>query len=167
MTCCSWTVTMSVLGHICVRRSDNKQPWVWYSRKRPPMIKMLNQNMIRRGTQKTGLGVIISRCSPDRQHERSDSLPGNVACSFFWYTVDEWRNYFTSRVVNTKHGLGKKANLHYTTVLGANLPKEDIGKELLTSGKNVLVFRQLAGQVRTIIKEGWFSDLEILEYTRK
>ena len=44
--------------------------------------------------------------------------------------------------VNAKHGLGKTTNLHYTTILGPNLHKENIGKESERSGKNVLVFIQ-------------------------
>ena len=57
--------------------------------------------------------------------------------------------------------------MHYTAVLGATLHKEDIGTEWWRSGKNVLVFWQQANQVKTTIKKGWFSDLEILEIHQK
>ena len=69
----------------------------------------------------------------------------------------------------TKHGQGKTTNLLYTAILEATLQKEDIGKEWLRSGKNVLAFRRirLADQIRTIIKKFWFSDLDIQEIHQK
>ena len=72
-------------------------PWVWYSQNIPPMIKMLNLNMTQHRTQATGLGVMISRYSPDNLHGRPDHHPMNVCCSFFRYTNDDLRNYTNQR----------------------------------------------------------------------
>ena len=80
------------------------------------------------GTQAIGLGVMISRCSPNSQHGRPDHHPANVGGSFFRYTNDDLKNH-TNQRRNTKHGLGKTTNLHCTAILGETLQKEDIGKE--------------------------------------
>ena len=58
---------------------------------------MLNQNMTQRGTQATGLGVMIGRCSPDSQRGRAEGHPANVGCSFFRYTNDDLRNHINQR----------------------------------------------------------------------
>ena len=71
--------------------------WVWYSHNIPPMIKMSNHNITKRGTQATGLGVIIGRCSPDSQHGRLDRHPTNVGCSFFRYMNDDVSNHNSKR----------------------------------------------------------------------
>ena len=95
---CSWTVTLIVLSHIYVRCADKKNnPWFWCSHNIPLMIKMLNQNMTQRGTQATGLGIMIGRCSPDSQHGRPDRHSANVGCSFFRYTNDDLRNHTNQR----------------------------------------------------------------------
>ena len=89
---------------------------------------MLKQNMIQRGTQAADLGVMIGRCSPNSQRERPDRHPTNVGCSFFFrYTNDELKDHTNQRRKH-KNVLGKTTNLHYTTILGATLHKEDIGK---------------------------------------
>ena len=54
------------------------------------MIKMSNQNITQRGTQATGLGVMIGRCSPDNQRGKPSRLPAN-GCSFFRYKYGETR----------------------------------------------------------------------------
>ena len=106
-------------------------PRVWDSHNIPPMIKMLNINMIQRGTWEKGLGIMIGRCSPDRQHGKLDGHPENVGCSFFSYTNDELRDCRITQIsdANTKHGQGKTTNLHITVILGATLHKEDREKQ--------------------------------------
>ena len=52
---------------------------------------------MQRGTQVTGLDVMIDRCSPDSQHSRSDGHPANVGGSFFRYTNDDLRNHTNQR----------------------------------------------------------------------
>ena len=49
------------------------------------MIKMSNLNITKRGTQATGSGVIIGRCSLDSQLWRPDHHPANVGYSLFRY----------------------------------------------------------------------------------
>ena len=71
--------------------------WVWYSHNIPPMIKMTNHNIAKRGTQATGLGVMIGRCSLDSQHGRSDRHPADVGCSLFRYMNDDVRNHNDQR----------------------------------------------------------------------
>ena len=56
------------------------------------MIKISNCNSTQRGTQATGLGVMVGRCSPDSQHGRPDYHPMNVGCSFFRYINDDVTN---------------------------------------------------------------------------
>ena len=101
---------------------------------------MFNQNMTQRGTHATGLSVMIGRYSPDSQHRRPDRHPANIGCSFF-FQIREWRFKapHQSEMKNTKHGLRKTTNLHYTAISGATLHKQDIGKEWYRSGKNALI----------------------------
>ena len=67
--------------------------WVGYSHNIRPMIKISNYNITKRGTQITGLGIIIGTCSLDCQHGRPDPHPANVGCSFFRYMNDGIRNH--------------------------------------------------------------------------
>ena len=125
------------------------------------MIKMLNQNMTPRGTQATGLGVMIGRCSPDIQHGRPSGHPANVGCLFFRYTNDELRNHINQRRKHKKW-TGEDNRLALPCYFKSKPTQRGYRKKWYTSGKNVIVFSQrLADQVRTIIKKGWFSDLEI------
>ena len=61
------------------------------------MIKMSNLNITKRGTQATGLGVVIGRCSPDSQHGRPDVHPANVGCSLFRCMNDDISNHNDQR----------------------------------------------------------------------
>ena len=103
---------------------------------------MSNHNITQPGTQETGLGVMIGSCSPDSQHGWPERHPAN-ADRFFYDTRMTTKETPTTRDLNAKHGLGKTINLHYIAILGATLHKEDIDKEWLRSGKNMLVFRQV------------------------
>ena len=53
--------------------------------------------MTQHGTQATGLGVMIDRCSPDSQHWKPGNHPANIGCSFFRYTNDDLRNHNNRR----------------------------------------------------------------------
>ena len=75
------------------------------------MIKMANLNITKLGTQATGFGVMIGRCSPDSQHGSTSRHPANVGCSFFRYMNDDISNHNDQRQ-NTKHGPGKTLILH-------------------------------------------------------
>ena len=100
---------------------------------------MSNHNITQRGIRATGLGVMIGRCSPDSQ-------------------------------LNAKHGLEKTINLHYTAILGATFHK-GYRKRMIKIWQECANFQttsqKLADQVRTMIKKGWFSDLEILDIHQK
>ena len=72
-------------------------PWVWYNHNIPLMIKMSNHNITQRGTQVTGLGVMIGKCSFDRQHGRPAPHPANVCCSLFRNLNDDIRNHHDLR----------------------------------------------------------------------
>ena len=58
---------------------------------------MSNQNITQRGTQTTGLVVMIGWCSPNSQHGKPDCHSANVGCSFFRYTNDHLSNHTNQR----------------------------------------------------------------------
>ena len=93
----SWTVTVTILGYIWVKCSDNKQPQGLLLQQYTTYEKMLKQNMTQRGTQATGFDVMIGRCSPVSQHGRHNPHPMNVGCYFFQYTNDELGNHTNQR----------------------------------------------------------------------
>ena len=84
---------------------------------------MLNQNLTLRGTQTTGLGVMVGSCSPDRQHKRFNHHPVNVACFFFRYPNNELRNHTNQRQKH-KTWTNNKIRLALLCFLGATLHKE-------------------------------------------
>ena len=61
------------------------------------MIKMFNINITKRGTQATGVGVMICRYSPDSQHGRLDGHPANVCYSLFRFLNDDISNHNDQR----------------------------------------------------------------------
>ena len=54
---------------------------------------MSNPNITQRGTQDSGLGVMIGRCSFDSQHGQPDRHPTDVGYSLFWYINGYLRNH--------------------------------------------------------------------------
>ena len=52
---------------------------------------------------------------------------------------------------------------YFTIFLRAVLHKESIGKNDRNLGRFNTISQRLTEQVRTILKKGWFSDLEIRE----
>ena len=107
--------------------------------------------------QDPGSGVMIGRCSLDSEHGRSNRHPANVGCSFFRYTNGDLRNLINQR---PKRKALKTNNLHYTAILGVMM---EIWLELT----NFQTSQRFADQVRTIIKKGWFSDLDVIEIHQK
>ena len=85
-------VVTSVLGAQIINKH-----WARYNHILPPMIKMSNHNITQCGTQATGLGIMIGRCSPDSQHGSLDRHPTNVSCSFFRYINDDPTNHNEQR----------------------------------------------------------------------
>ena len=131
---------------------------------------MSNHNITQRGTQATGLGVMIGRCPPDSQYERLGSHPLNVGCSFFGYINDDVRNHNDQRP-KRKTWTGKDNQLALQCYFRINPSQRGYRKIMREIWQECIKFQttsqRLANQVRTIIKKGWFSDLEILEIHQK
>ena len=147
-------------------------PWAWYSHIIPPLIKMSNHNIIRRqrGTQATGLGVMIGRSSPDRQHWRPDRHPTNVGCSFFKYINDNVTNHNEQRP-KRRTWTREEKQLALECYFRSNPPQRGYRKRMIEIWQECVKFQttsqRLADHVRTIIKKGLFSDLELLEIHQK
>ena len=77
----------------------------------------------------------------------------------------------TIRDQNAKHGPEKTINLHYNCYFRSNSSQRGYRKRMIEIWQECASFQttsqSLADQVRTIIKKGWFSDLEILEIHQK
>ena len=131
---------------------------------------MSNHNITQRGTQATGLGVMIGRCSPDSQHGRPDRHLMNVGCSSFRYRNDDVTNYNDQRP--TRKTWTREGNqLALQCYFRSNPSQRGDRKRMMGIWQECAKFQttsqRLADQVRTIIKKGWFSDLELLEIHQK
>ena len=130
---------------------------------------MLKQNLTWRGTQVTGLGVMIGRCSPDTQHRRPDRHPANIGSSFF--QVHEWRvkNYTNQKRKNKFIDEGRQPTcttlLFYQQPYTKRIQEKNYIMQECSSFK--ITSQRFADQVKTIIKKGWFSELEIIEIYQK
>ena len=103
-------------------------PQVWYSHNILSMKNMTNRNIIQRGTQTTGLCVMISICSLDIQHEGPRRHPLNVGCSFSSYTKNHLSNFSHQRLQRRKW-TRKTINLHFKAISEATPHKVGIEKE--------------------------------------
>ena len=134
------------------------------------MIKMSNHNITLRGTQATGLGVMIGRCSQYSQHGRSDRHPTNVGCFFFRYRNDDVTNHKDQRPTR-KTWTREDYQLALQWYFRSNPSQRGYRKRMIEIWQECAKFQttsqRLANQVRTIIKKGWFSDLELLEFHKK
>ena len=131
---------------------------------------MSNHNITQRGTQVTGLGVMIGRFSPNSQHRRLDRHPTNVGWSFFRYINDDVRNHNDQRP-KRKRWTREDNQLALQCYFRRNPSQRRYRKRMIEIWQECAKFQttsqRLADQVRTIIKKGWFSDLEILEIHQK
>ena len=131
---------------------------------------MSNRNITQRGTQATGLGVMIGRCSPDRQHRRPDRHPTNVVYSFFRYIKDDVTNHNEQRP-KRKTWTREDNELTLQCYFRSNPSQRGYRKRMLEIWQERSTFQttsqRLADQARTIIKKDWFSDLELLEIHKK
>ena len=136
-------------------RIKNK-PWVWYSHNIQPMMKMFNHNITKHGTQATGLGVLIGRCSPDSQHGRPDRHSANVDCSFFRYKNNDISNQNDQR---PKRKTWTKEDNHLALYchFRSNSSQRGHRKRMIVIWQECASFQtksqRLADQVRTIIKK--------------
>ena len=131
---------------------------------------MSNHNITQRGTQATGLAVMIGRCSPDSQHGRPERHPTNVGCSFFRYINDDETNHNDKRPTR-KTWTREDNQLALQCYFWSNPLQRGYRKRMIEVWQECAKFQtttqRLADQIRTIIKRGWFSDLELLEIHQK
>ena len=101
---------------------------------------------------------MIGRCSSDSQHGRPDSHPANDGCSFFRYSNDDLRSQ-------------KDNQLALRCYFRSNPTLRGYWKRTIEIWQECASFRttsqSLTGQVRIIVKKGWFFDLEILKIHQK
>ena len=131
---------------------------------------MSNSYITQRGTQGSGLDVMIGRCSLDSQHGRPVRHPANVGYSLFRYTNSDLRNH-TNQRPKRKAWTREDNQLALHCYSMSNPTQRGYRKRMMEISQehsNFLTTSQrLADQVRTMIKKGWFSDLEILEIHQK
>ena len=123
---------------------------------------MSNLNITQGWTQ----GVMIGRCFPDSHHGRPGHHSANVGCSFFRYPNDDLRNHTNQRrKCKTWTTEDNQLSLHCYFRSNPTQRRYRIRMiEIWQECSNFLtVYQKLADQVRTIIKEGWFPVLEIIE----
>ena len=136
-------------------------PWAWYRHNIPPTIKMSNHNITQRGTQATGLGVMISRCSPDSQLGRPGRHPTNVSCSIFISINDDVRNHNDQR---SKHKTWTREDNQLALQCYFRSNPSQRGYRQRKIWQECAQFQttsqRLADQVRTLMKKGWSSDTQ-------
>ena len=134
------------------------------------MIKMSNSYFTLRGTQDSDLGVMIGRCSLDSQHGRPGSHPANVGCSLFRYTNNDSMNP-TNQRPKWKTWTREENQLALHCYFKSNPTQRGYRKRMMKIWQELSLFQttsqRLADQVRTIMKKGWFSELEIIEMHQK
>ena len=127
---------------------------------------MSNHNTAQRGTLATGLGVMIGRYSLGSQHGRT----ANIGCSSFRYISDDVRNHNDQRA-KRKTWTREDNQLALHCYFRSNSSQRGYRKRMIEIWQECANFhttrQRLANQVRTIIKKGWFSDLEMLEIHQK
>ena len=132
---------------------------------------MSNNNITKRGTQATGLGVMIGRCFPDSQHGRPARHPMNAGCLLSSTKNDDVRNHNDQRP--TRETWTREANQLAVKCYFRSTPPPQRGyrKTIIEIWEECAKFQKtslrLADHVRTIIKKGWFSDLELLVIHQK
>ena len=131
---------------------------------------MSNQNITQRMTQASGSGVMVSRCSLDSQLGRLDRHPTNAGCSLSRYTNGDLRKY-TNQRPKRKAWTREDNQLALHCYFRSNPTQRGYRKRMMEIWQEHSNFQttsqRLYDQVRTIIKKGWFSDLEILEIHQK
>ena len=118
------------------------------------------------GPRTQTLGVMISRCSLDSQHERPDRHPANVCYSLFRYTNSHLRNH-TNQRHKRKAWIREDNQLALQCYFRSNPTQRGYRKRMMEIWPEISNFQitspRLADQVKTTMKKGWFSELEIIE----
>ena len=113
---------------------------------------------------------MIGRCCLDRQHGRSDHHSANVGRSFFWYTNGDLRNH-TNQRPKRKAWTREDNQIALHCYFRSNPTQIGYKKMMIENWQEYSNYQttsqRLADQVRTKIKKGWFSDLEIIEIQQK
>ena len=134
------------------------------------MIKTSNSYFTQRGSQDSDLGVMIGRCSLDSQHGRPDRHHANVGCSLFRYTNNDSMNP-TNQRPKRKTWTREDNQLALHCYFMSNPTQRGYRKRMMEIWQELSIFQttiqRLADQVRTIMKKGWFSELEIIEIHQK
>ena len=124
------------------------------------MIKMSNLNITKRGTQATGLGVMIGRYSPGGQYGRPERHPANIGCSLFRYMNDDISNHNNQR---PKHKTWTREDIHLALHFSfrSNPTQSGYRKRMIEIWRECASFQttsqRLADQVRTIKKDSFLS----------
>ena len=116
------------------------------------------------------MGPIIGRCSLDSQHGRPDGHPANVGCSLFRYTNSDLKNP-TNQRPKRKTWTREDNQLALHCNFKSNPTQRGYRKRMMEIWQEHSIFQttsqRIADQVRTIMKKGWFSELEIIEIHKK
>ena len=122
------------------------------------------------GAQDSDWGVMIGRCSLDSQHGRLDRHPVYVGCSLFSYTNSDLKNRINQRP-KRKTWTREDNQLALHCYFKSNSTQRGYRKRMMEIWQELSNFQmtsqRLADQVRTIMKKGWFSELEITEIHQK
>ena len=119
---------------------------------------MSNSNITQRGTQASADALLIANIGDPIFILRMLAIPFSGTQMAILGTTP-------TKDLNGKHRLGKTTNCYFRsnpTQRGYRKRMMEIWQE---HSNFQITSRRLADQVRTIIKKGWFSDLEILENT--
>ena len=97
---------------------------------------------------------------------RSDRHPTNVDCSFFRYINDDVTNH-NEQIPKRRTWTREENQLVLESYFRSNPSQRGYRKRMMEIWQERSTFQttsqRLADQVRTIMKKGWFSDLELLE----
>ena len=127
-------------------------------------------NHIKARRDKTQQNEMIGRCSLDNKHGRPGSHPANVGCSLFRYKNSDLRNH-TNQRSKQKTWTREDNQLALHCYFRSNPTQRGYRKRMMEIWQELpnvqTTSQRLADQVRTIIKKGWFSELEIIEIHQK
>ena len=121
-------------------------------------------------TQVIGLGIMIDRCSPDSENGRPSRHPSNVGYSLFMYSNDDLR-YHTNRKPKLKVWTREDNQLVLHCSFSSNTTQRGYKKRMIEIRQECSNFQItcqiLTDQDWTIINDGWFSLLEMIEMHQK
>ena len=131
---------------------------------------MSNHNVTQCGTQVTGLGVMIERCTMIANMGHPVVILRMLTALFFFkYINDDVINHNQRPTLKT--WTGEDNQLALQCYFRSKTSHRGYRKRMINIWQECAKFQttsqRLADQVRTIIKKGLFSDLELLEIHQK